>query len=189
MDETVANQSSSAWLLLVYKVPVEPAKKRMALWRRIKGYGAVYLQGGVCLLPKTDEHVRGLKMLENEISEMGGEAVILETSGLDPGQEEKVLARFTADRNDQYEEFIDKCGDFEREIAKEILANHFTYAELEENDVDYKKLQGWLDRIHKLDFCKASLRDQADRRLEACEAVLDDYAQRVFNTHDENQET
>lgn len=29
------------WLLLTYKVPAEPAKKRVALWRRLKGMGAV----------------------------------------------------------------------------------------------------------------------------------------------------
>ena len=62
--------------------------------------------------------------------------VLLETVALDRGQEEKVIARFKADRDDAYEEFIDKCADFEGEIAKETSANHFTYAELEENDVD-----------------------------------------------------
>ena len=82
------------WLLLTYKVPAEPASKRVALWRRLKGMGAVYLQNGVCLLPKTDDHVRRLKMLENDITEMGGDAVILETVALDRGQEDKVVARF-----------------------------------------------------------------------------------------------
>src|SRR5436189_2129381 len=97
------------WLLLTYKVPPEPAAKRMALWRRIKGMGAVYLQNGVCLLPKTDDHVRRLKMLENDVAEMNGDAVILETVALDHAQEQKVVSRFKADRDDAYEEFIDKC--------------------------------------------------------------------------------
>src|SRR5438445_430154 len=59
-----------SWLILTYKVPPEPAAKRIALWRRLKGMGAVYLQNGVCLLPKTDDHVRRLKMLENDIAEI-----------------------------------------------------------------------------------------------------------------------
>ena len=75
--------STFKWLLLNYKVPAEPASKRVALWRRLKGMGAVYLQNGVCLLPKTDDHVRRLKMLENDITEMGGDAVILEAVALD----------------------------------------------------------------------------------------------------------
>src|SRR3954463_8556940 len=104
------------WLLLTYKVPPEPAAKRIALWRRLKGIGAIYLQNGVCLLPKTDDHVRRLKMLENDIAEMGGEAVLLETVALDRAQEGKVVSRFKADRDEQYREFLGRCTDFEAEI-------------------------------------------------------------------------
>src|SRR3546814_19041894 len=86
--------SAIAWLLLTYKVPPEPAARRIAIWRRLKGMGAIYLQNGVCLLPKTDDHVRRLKMLENDVAEAKGESVILETVALDKGQEEKVIARF-----------------------------------------------------------------------------------------------
>jgi hypothetical protein len=145
------------------------------------------LQNGVCLLPKTEDHVRRLKMLENDVAEMGGEAVILETVALDAAQEEKVVARFRADRDDAYRELIDKCDDFEGEIAKETAAEHFTYAELEENDVDLKKLQGWLAKIAKLDFYGGVFAAEAAGRLKKCEALLDAYAQRVFNAHDENR--
>jgi hypothetical protein len=175
------------WLLLTYKVPAEPAAKRVALWRRLKGMGAVYLQNGVCLLPKSDDHVRRLKMLENDITEMGGDAVILKTVALDRVQEEKVVARFQADRDDAYREFIDKCDDFETEIAKETAAHHFTYHELEENDVELKKLQGWLEKIKKLDFYGGGLATEAAERLKGCESLLDTYAQRVFDAHDENR--
>lgn len=176
-----------SWLLLTYKVPPEPAAKRIALWRKLKGMGAVYLQNGVCLLPKTDDHVRRLKMLENDIAEAGGEAVILQTVALDQGQEAKVLTRFKAERDEAYAEFIDKCDDFEREVAKEVTASHFTYAELEENDVDLKKLQGWLAKIQQLDFYTADRRAEAEGRLAGCVAVLEDYARRVFDAHDENK--
>ena len=46
--------SSLEWLLLTYKIAPEPARLRVSVWRKLKGMGAVYLQGGVCLLPKTD---------------------------------------------------------------------------------------------------------------------------------------
>jgi DNA-binding transcriptional regulator PaaX len=88
---------SIKWLLLTYKVPAEPSSKRMALWRRLKSLGAVYLQNGVCLLPKTDDHVRKLKVLENDIGAMDGECVLLETIALDRLQEDKVIARASGD--------------------------------------------------------------------------------------------
>lgn len=69
--------TSRSWILLTYKVPAEPSAKRLALWRRLKSLGAVYLQNGVCVLPKTDEHVRRLKVLENDIATMQGECVLL----------------------------------------------------------------------------------------------------------------
>lgn len=175
------------WLLLTYKVPPEPAKKRIALWRKLKGMGAVYLQNGVCLLPKTDDHTRRLKIIENEINEMAGDSVLLETVALDRAQEDKVIARFKADRDEEYKELLGKCADFEAEIAHETEVQHFTYAELEENDVDLKKLLSWLEKIAKLDFYGATLAAEAAERLKGCEAFLDAYAQRVFDAHDENR--
>ncbi|RBA23649.1 Chromate resistance protein ChrB [Herminiimonas fonticola] len=178
---------SKTWLLLTYKVPPEPAKKRIALWRRLKGLGAIYLQSGVCLLPNNDEHIRRLKMIENEIAEMDGESVLLESVALDQAQEDKVVARFKKDRDEDYVEFLDKCQAFEGEIIKETAANHFTYAELEENDLDLKKLQTWLEKIRKLDFYDAALAIESQNRLLACEALLDVYAQKVFESQDENR--
>jgi hypothetical protein len=140
------------WILLAYKVPPEPAKKRIALWRKIKTLGAVYLQNGVCLLPKTDDHVRRLKIMEYEIAEMDGDSVLLETNGLDSVQEQKLLARFNADRDEAYQEFLQRCDGFEAEIARESAAGKFTFAELEENDEDLKKLASWLEKIRKLEL-------------------------------------
>ncbi|MCU0560025.1 MAG: hypothetical protein MUD16_07510 [Desulfobacterales bacterium] len=175
---------TTTWLLFTYKVPPEPARKRVALWRRLKSMGAVYLQNGVCLLPKIGGHARRLKMLQNDVAGMGGESVILETAALDRPQKEKVISRFMADRDEQYREFICTCEDFETEIAKETKARHFSYAEIEENEVDLKKLKVWLAKIRKLDFYGASLAGEAEKRLRGCEALLETYAQRVFEVCD-----
>lgn len=176
-----------SWLLLTYKVPPEPAGKRIALWRRLKGLGAVYLQNGVCLLPKTRDHAARLKLLTADIAGMGGESVILETIGYDEAQQEKVVSRFRADRDEQYREFIGRCAGFEAEIAKERATNKFTYAELEEEETDLKKLQGWLARIAKLDFYRGNLAEEASERLRNCEELLDSYARQVFEACDENR--
>jgi hypothetical protein len=174
------------WLLLIYRIPPEPARNRVAVRRRLESMGAVSVQSGVCLLPRTGDHVRRLKMPENEIAGAGGEAVILATVALDRAREEKVVARFRADRDEAYREFLDRCDDFEREIAKEQAARHFSYAEFEENDVDLKKRQGWLAKIVRLDCSGAALRGEAESRLAAREALLDAYARQVFEAQDEN---
>jgi hypothetical protein len=175
------------WLLLTYKVPTEPSRRRMALWRRLKGLGAVYLQNGVCVLPATPQHVRQLKIIDNEIRDMGGEAVLLEAAPLDPSQVERVIARFRADRNEAYREVIERCEGFEGEIARETAAGKLTYAELEENEEDLKKLNTWHAKVAALDFYAASLGPEAREALARCEALLDVFSQQVFEAQQENK--
>lgn len=47
-------------------------------------------------------------MLETVIDERGGDSIVLEAVALDRSQEEKVLARFRADRD----KFIGRCANF-----------------------------------------------------------------------------
>ena len=164
-----------------------PGRNRLAIWRKIKGLGAVYLQNGVCVLPRTDEHLRRLKMLQNEILEMGGEAVLMNSAGLDAVQQNQVVARFTRDRNEAYAEFLERCEGFGQEITRESAAGKFTYAELEENDLDLKKLKKWLAKIRNLDFFQASLGPDAETALSRCTKILDDFAEKVFLAADESR--
>jgi Protein ChrB, N-terminal len=111
----------------------------------------------------------------------------IEPNGLDRTQEEKLIARFNRERDEAYQEFIERCDGFEGEIARESAAGKFTYAELEENDEDLTKLRTWLLKIQQLDFHGASLANEAVQRLRKCEAILDSFAQRVFDAQDENR--
>jgi len=139
------NATKVRWLLLAYKVPPEPTRTRVGIWRSIKGLGAVYLQASVCVLPKSLEHERQLKLLQNKIVEAGGFAAVLETAAMDAQQEAAVIQRFRADREAEYQEFLGKCNDYLGELRHETQTRHFTLAELQENDEDLKKLKGWLD--------------------------------------------
>jgi hypothetical protein len=69
---------------------------------------------------------------------------------------------------------------------RESAAGKLTYAELEENDDDLKKLRTWLEEIRKLDFHGASLANKAAERFAQCEALLDSYARQVFDAQDGN---
>jgi hypothetical protein len=60
--------------------------------------------------------------------------------------EQDVVAMFQAARDSEYEEILDKCRDFHAGLDKEYAANHFTYGELEENEVEMVKLWNWYSR-------------------------------------------
>ena len=78
---------------------------------------------------------------------MSGTAVLLSCSVL--AGESDVHKAFQAARNDEYEEIVDRCEDFLQQVKKEYTDNHFTYAELEENEVDLVKLRNWFAKVRR----------------------------------------
>jgi hypothetical protein len=176
--EEEVNGGGRRWLVLVYRVPTEPTRLRAAVWRRIKGLGAIYLQNSVAALPRTVASERAMRVLRKEIIDMDGTAHLLGTDVL--AGEADVVAAFNTVRNDEYEEIIDRCQDFLAQVDKEYVAEHFTYAELEENDEDLTKLKNWFEKVRTRDVLSASGRAETAAALERCEQVLEDYAARVY---------
>jgi DNA-binding transcriptional regulator PaaX len=170
--------AGDGWLLLIYRIPSEPTRLRAAVWRKLKGLGAIYLQSSAAALPASPAAERALRKLRHEIAGMSGTAALLSCSVL--AGEKDVLAAFQAARDDEYEEILDKCQDFLGQLDKEYRANHFTYAELEENEEDLLKLRNWFAKVADRDVFGAPRRPATVQALGACERALEDYAARVY---------
>ena len=173
------------WLLLVYRVPPEPSRLRAAVWRRLKSLGAIYLQNSAAALPASPAAERALRKLRNEIVAMPGSAALLSCQVL-AGHPE-VHDAFQAARNDEYEEIVDRCQDFLAQVKKEHAASHFTYAELEENEVDLVKLRNWLAKVRERDVFGAAGRHAAEKATEECEQSLEAYAAQVYASENEGR--
>jgi DNA-binding transcriptional regulator PaaX len=184
-DTPAADGTGSGWLLLIYRVPPEPTRLRSTVWRRIKSLGAIYLQNSVAALPASPANERSLRKLRREILDMSGTAILLSAAAL--AGDAEVRAAFMAARNDEYEEIVDKCEDFLRQVQKEYDENHFTYAELEENEEDLVKLKNWFAKIVERDVFGADGRPATERALETCEQSLEAYAARVYAEEAEGQ--
>jgi Protein ChrB, N-terminal len=170
--------AGGGWLLLVYRVPPEPSRLRSAVWRRIKSLGAIYLQNSAAALPASVSAERALRKLRSEILDMGGTAVLMTCTVLAGAAE--VMTAFQAARNDEYEEIVDRCADFLAQVKKEHVAEHFSFAELEENEVDLTKLQNWFARVRQRDVFGAEGRQAVETALADCEQALEGYAARVY---------
>jgi hypothetical protein len=185
-DGPAAGEGTGAgWLLLIYRVPPEPTRLRSTVWRRIKSLGAIYLQNSVAALPASTANERALRKLRREITDMSGTAMLLSCSVL--AGEAEVRASFQAARNDEYDEIVDKSEDFLRQVQKEYDDHHFTYAELEENEVDLVKLRNWFAKIVERDVFGASGRAACEQILDKCEQSLEAYAARVYAEEAEGQ--
>lgn len=164
--------------MLIYKVPSEPTRWRATVWRRLKGLGAIYLQNSAAALPASTTAERALKKLRHEILEMGGTAIILRSVML--AGESTAYDAFQAARDDEYAEIVDKCHDFEAGLEKEFAEEHFSFAELEENEVDHLKLVSWLGQVRARDALDAPGWARAQELVEKCAQSLEVYASRVY---------
>ena len=184
MDTTAAEAEPNRapdpdqWLLLVYRVPSEPTRLRAAVWRRLKSLGAVYLQNSAAVLPAGKNAEHAMRRLRREIVDMEGSAVLLQCNALVGGQD--VRALFQSARDSEYEEILDKCQDFHTGLEKEYRAEHFTYGELEENEVELVKLRNWFAKVQARDIFGAPAQGNAQEALGACEQALEAYAARVY---------
>jgi DNA-binding transcriptional regulator PaaX len=185
VDKASERAESTGWLVLIYRVPPEPTRLRSTVWRRIKSLGAIYLQNSAAALPASAATERALRKLRREILDMSGTAILLSCDVL--AGESDVYSAFQAARNDEYEEIVDRCEDFLRQVKKEYTDNHFTYAELEENEVDLVKLRNWFAKVRERDAFDADGRQAAEKALDQCEQSLEAYAARVYAEEGESR--
>jgi hypothetical protein len=150
------------------------------VWRRMRAAGAAALQQGVWVLPQTSEHETFLRDVLGEAQQQGGSGILLVATPLDADQATEVVARFQADRDQEYREFRVQCREFLAEIAKETNAGNLSFAALEENEHDVQKLYTWLEKIRARDFFGAPQAPTAAEALTACERALRSFAQAIY---------
>ena len=109
-----------------------------------------------------------------------GDAVVLDAVPRGDEMAARLEAMFTAEREQEWAEFLADCGKFVAEIEKEIGQRKFTVAELEEEEQSLERLRRWHRAIKTRDVFGAPSAVDADRHFKHCEERLADYTEQVF---------
>ena len=169
------------WLVLVLRLPSEPARHRVAVWRELRKAGAVPLAAGTWALPDLPaiepvvDRVVGLAARAD-----GGDLVRLRATAWAEADEEAMAAMFTSARDDEWREFTSDGGRYLAEIAKEHRIEKYTLAELEEEEQSLDRLRRWYRDIRARDLLGSSHREKADALLKQCVAAFDEFAEAVY---------
>jgi len=168
------------WLMINFTLPKEPSRVRVSAWRKLKKSGSVNIGQSMWVLPLSDEHIKVFTEISDDILQNNGEAYILKSTFISTGNTKNITEIFNKARDEEYKEFLGKCEDFYREIEKESERENFTFAEIEENESEYEKLEVWLKKINGRDFFTAPLKTPSDENLEKCKELLTDYSEKVY---------
>src|ERR1700738_2900994 len=99
-----------SWRVLIYRVPTEPASKRVAVWRDLKRLGALYLQQCACIFPDIPGVTDEVNQVAAKIPALGGETFLLDVPKLQPEDEARIIEAFRSQRTSEYAEIIEEWG-------------------------------------------------------------------------------
>lgn len=168
------------WLLFIYRVPQDPPGRRTYIWRQLRGLGALYLQQAAAILPAQPALREALRILAARVKEYGGEVSLLETCSPDTEWERGTVARFNAARDEEFAELVEGVERFEDEIARETRKRKFTFAELEDIEADWEKLERWRKRVETRDFFGATGTSEVAVAIARGRAALDAFTAAVL---------
>jgi hypothetical protein len=168
------------WLLFLAQLPATPSSLRVKVWRRLREAGSTSLQNGVWVLPRNEENRIFMERLLAYIKQNGANGQIFLAQGLELQIQADILARFNAERDQEYEEFLEQCEAFITELEKESNYKKFTFAELEENEQNLQRLRKWIAKIQKRDFFKAKKSQDAITAFRNCRQWLHNYTRQVY---------
>jgi hypothetical protein len=170
----------SPWLVLVLRVPAEPSRHRVAVWRELRKIGAVPLGQGAWAAPDVPGFAAGIGRVGELAARGDGQMVVLQATGR-TGQDAAWLeAEFTALRQEEWAEFIADCGKFDAEIDKEFALQKFTMAELEEEEQTLDRLRRWHRELTGRDVFGAPRAAEAQQQLKHCGERLAEFTDAVF---------
>lgn len=122
------------WVILIYKLPSEPSKLRIYVWRKFKRLNAQYLQDSVVILPRTNRTVEHLRWISEEIKELGGTSLLWEATALGFKEDQTVKQMFVDSTKTLFSELLQQIKSFEGADKKDFakLLKDYTFVKITE---------------------------------------------------------
>ncbi|MEU4427187.1 Chromate resistance protein ChrB [Actinoplanes sp. NPDC024001] len=154
----VAGGEAGRWVLLAYRMPREPSRPRIAVWRNLERHGVARLGDGLVALPADARTREQFDWIADEIIEAGGTAMVWLATPSTLGQEQQVAAAMQAARAAEYQTVLDEA----------IAAQAGSGAE---RTRAVRRLRGELHRISRRDYFPPRERDAARAAVQALAAA------------------
>ena len=168
------------WLLVTVSSAGAGDSLRVAIWRKLRSLGALYLQQSVCVLPARPDVEREIRRLVARVRARGGAARVLRLTFDDPDEEAQLVSELQAARDDEYGEVLERIPAFLDELRTERARDRATSEEVEESEADLERFRTWLAKIDRRDYFGAPRRAEAHAAVERCARALEAFESEAF---------
>ena len=169
-----------SWLLVTASSAGAADSLRVAIWRKLRSLGALYLHQSVCVLPARPDVQREIRRLVDRVRANGGTARVLRIAFDDVNEEAQVIAELQAARDDEYGEVLERVPAFLDELTSERDRDRATYEEVEESEADLERFRAWLAKIDRRDYFEAPRRAEAHAAVERCARAIEAFESEAF---------
>lgn len=138
------------------------------------------MTNGTWVLPHAPEHRTIFSEVGEGVRAQGGQAFLFAAETLSPEEDAAIRTRFADDRGREYDELAEHTRGFLEELKRETALEKFTFAELEEVEDDFHKLETWLGKVRSRDFFPGERLQRATADIEHCRAALAQFAAEVY---------
>src|SRR5215204_3794134 len=180
MSRTGAYREREAWLLVTASSAGATDSLRVAIWRKLRSLGALYLHQSVCVLPARVDVEREIRRLVDRVRADGGAARVLRITFEDTNEEAHLVSELQAARDDEYGEVLDRVPAFLNELRGERDRDRATYEEVEESEADLDRFREWLAKIDRRDYFGAPRRAEAHAAVGRCAEALEVFEAEAF---------
>jgi Protein ChrB, N-terminal len=180
VTEISETSRARSWVVVLARLPAEPARHRMALWRELRRSGAIPLGQAVWAVPDLPavrpllERVRGL------VDTAGGTMLRLAAKGYAEVDIARLEQSYATAREEEWAEFVADCGKYQAELDKEERIGKYTLAELEEEEQSLDRLRRWYRELRSRDLLGVLATTDSATMLKQCEERFEAYADQVY---------
>lgn len=156
------------WLLCSYRLPREPSRLRLAVWRRLKRVCAVMVHDGLWVLPSDAKTREDFEWLAEEIEERDGSVMLWEARSLQGGQDSTVVLKFRAEAEARYAAIAQAAS----KLARAGKRRGSPARSVEKAMQQLRGLERTLRLERRRDYFRASGRQEAEESVAAAAADL-----------------
>ena len=178
----IADAEAHAWVVVLARLPAEPARHRMALWRELRRSGAIPLGQGAWAVPDLPAVRPLLERLTDLVGAAQGALLLLTAKGFADSDVARLEQLYAAAREEEWTEFDADCGKYLAELDKEERLGKYTLAELEEEEQSLDRLRRWYRELRSRDLLGIPATTESATALKLCEERFDTYANHVYAT-------
>ena len=169
-----------AWTVLIVRVPSEPSRHRVAVWRELRRVGAVQLGQGCWALPDAPPFAGFVDRIVALVDEHEGESFALVAAAADDATARRIRDLYDAARRAEWAEFTSECTKCLAELDKEIRTEKFTLAELDEEEQNVDRLRRWHRELRTRDLFDSINPAEIQGQLDECAELLERFSGLVY---------